>query len=212
MPVDVKICGLRDTEGLKAAVDAGARYVGFVFHSVSTRFVAPYEAGQLAVLVPSTVKRVGLFVDAGDAEIRSVLNDVPLNVLQLHGNETPGRVAMVRKLFGLPVMKALRIATAADLNPVSDFEAVSDRLLFDTRIGEEPTGSTGQCFDWNLLRGRRFAKPWMLAGGLKASNLAEAVRITGAKTVDVSSGVEVAAGLKDPAKIQEFITLAAGLG
>lgn len=211
MSVDVKICGLHDAAGVETAVEAGAHYIGFVFHALSKRLISPYEAGELAILVPSSVKRVGLFVDASDNEIREVLNAVPLNILQLHGNETPGRVEAVRRLANLPVMKALRIATADDLKPVADFEAVADRLLFDTRIGEEPTGGTGQSFDWNLLRGRVFKKPWMLAGGLNSSNIAEAVQVTGARTLDVSSGVEDETGRKDPTKIREFISLAAQL-
>lgn len=212
MTVEVKICGLRDASGVKAAVDSGARYVGFVFHKPSTRFISPSSAAALMEVVPPSVIRVGLFVDVGDNELRMALQDVALDLIQLHGNETPQRVAVIRAMTGLPVMKALRIATAEDLKPVADFEAVADRLLFDTRIGEEPTGGTGRTFDWNLLRGRCFTKPWMLAGGLKASNLAEAVRVTGAKTVDVSSGVEEAEGHKDPAKIREFIALADSIG
>lgn len=211
MTIEVKICGLRDAVSVKAAVEAGARYVGFVFHRASTRFIAPEEALALAAAVPPSARRTGLFVDASDEELRTVLREVPLDLLQLHGNETPERVAAVRALTGLPVMKALRIATAGHLEPVPDFEAVADRLLFDTRVGEEPTGGTGKSFDWTLLQGRQFTKPWMLAGGLRASNLVEAVRVTGARTVDVSSGVEDAEGHKNPANIREFIALAAGL-
>jgi phosphoribosylanthranilate isomerase len=212
MAVEVKICGLRDEAGVKATVDSGARYAGLVFHKPSTRFIAPENAASLLALIPSSVMRVGLFVDTGDEYLRAVLRDVELDMLQLHGNETPHRVAAIRAMTGLPVMKALRIATAADLKPVPDFEAVSDRLLFDTRIGDEPTGGTGKSFDWNLMKGVQFTKPWMLAGGLNQSNLAEAVRVTGAKTVDISSGVENVEGHKDPAKIREFIALAGTLG
>ncbi len=211
MTIDVKICGLRDEAGVRAAVDSGARYAGFVFHKHSTRFVPPDKAATLMALIPSTVMRVGLFVDVSDEYLRAVLQDVELDMIQLHGNETSQRAAALRAMTGLPVMKALRIATAEDLKPVAAFEAVADRLLFDTRLGDEPTGGTGKSFDWNLLRGRVFTKPWMLAGGLKASNLAEAVRVTGARTVDVSSGVEDADGRKDPAKIREFIALAVEL-
>ena len=212
MSIEVKICGLRDAASVTAAVDTGAHYVGFVFHRSSTRFIAPEEARILAALVPPSVMRTGLFVDVTDKELREVLREVPLDLLQLHGNETPARVKALRAMTGLPVMKALRIATAEHLAPLADFEAVADRLLFDTRIGEEPTGGTGKSFDWTLLKGHQITKPWMLAGGLKVSNLAEAVRITGAHIVDVSSGVEDAEGRKDPAKIREFIALASRLG
>ena len=211
MTIDVKICGLRNAFGVKAATDSGARYVGFVFHKLSTRFVEPDDAAALGALVPPSVLRVGLFVDAPDNELRAVLRDVALDILQLHGNESPHRVAAIRAMTGLPVMKALRIATAEDFKAFPDFEAVADWLLFDTRIGDEPTGGTGKSFDWNLMRGLKFTKPWMLAGGLSAANLAKAVRVTGAKTVDVSSGVEDVSGHKDPAKIQEFIRVANGL-
>lgn len=208
MSVDVKICGLRDEAGVKAAVNSGARAVGFVFHRSSTRFIASDIAAKLSALVPSSIMRVGLFVDAGDDEIRAVLRDAPLDLLQLHGNETPQRMTVLRAMTGLPMMKALRIATAEDLKPITDFESVADRLLFDTRIGDEPTGGTGKSFDWNLMKTVTIKKPWMLAGGLKASNLTEAIRVTNAKMVDVSSGVEDASGHKDPAKIREFIMLA----
>lgn len=211
MSVEVKICGLRDEKGVKAAVDSGARYAGFVFRARSTRYVKPEDAAALVALIPPAVTRVGLFVDANDEEMRAVLRDVALDLIQLHGNETPHRVAAIRAITGLPVMKALRIATADDLKPLAAFEAVADRMLFDTRIGEEPTGGTGKTFDWNLLSSLRFTKPWMLAGGLRADNLAEAVRVTGAKALDVSSGVEDASGYKDPVKIAEFIGLARGL-
>ncbi|MDP9126724.1 MAG: phosphoribosylanthranilate isomerase [Pseudomonadota bacterium] len=208
MTIEVKICGLREAAGLKAAMEAGARYVGFVFHAPSSRHVAPAEAGPLAAKLPSFVKRVGLFVDAGDDEIREVLRQMPLDILQLHGNETPERVEEVTKRTGLPVMKALHVATMEDLKPLAGYEAVAERLLFDTRIGKEPTGGTGKSFDWNLLRGLVINRPWMLAGGLHADNLAEAVRVSGARAVDVSSGVENAAGAKDRDKIRRFIEVA----
>jgi phosphoribosylanthranilate isomerase len=155
--------------------------------------------------------RVGLFVDVGDEELRAVLRDVALDLIQLHGNETPHRAAAIRAMTGLPVMKVLRIAAAADLQPLAEFESVAERILFDTRLGEEPTGGTGKSFDWKLLQGVNFTKPWMLAGGLRAANLAEAVQVTGARIVDVSSGVEDPSGHKDPAKIREFIALAKNL-
>lgn len=210
MSIEVKICGIKDAQALQAAVESGARYVGFVFHPTSPRYIKPEEAAALVAQLPRTVKRVGLFVDPDDDRLRLALQYMPVDILQLHGKETPGRVAKLRAQLSLPVMKAIPVATAEDLQGIEAYEETADRLLFDTRIGDS-SGGSGQSFDWKLLQGRNFKKPWMLAGGLKAGNLAEAVQVTGAKAVDVSSGVEDAPGQKSPAKIREFITLAKGL-
>jgi len=208
MPVDVKICGIRDEAALKAAAENGARYVGFVFVSSSRHCIAPAEAGKLAALVPDGVKTVGLFVDPDDATIRSVTGKARLDIIQLHGLETPERVKEVRSLTGLPVMKAVHIATEKDFADVPAYEAAADMLLFDTKTGPVPTGGTGKSFDWSLLKGRTFSLPWMLAGGINIGNIAEAVAITGARTVDVSSGVENHTGNKSPEKIEKLLGFA----
>ncbi len=211
MSVHVKICGLQEETGLNAAVAAGARYVGFVFCDPSRHRLTAEQARPLALHVPAQVQSVGLFVDPTDDELRAVTEAVPLNILQLHGHETPQRVMAVRAATGLPVMKTIHIATADDLAVVPAYEATADLLLFDTKLGPQPSGGTGVAFDWSLLKGRRFAKPWMLAGGLKTTNLAAAVAATGAPCVDVSSGVEDGAGHKSPEIICAFLSLAAGL-
>ncbi len=211
MALDVKICGIMEQKALRAAIEGGAHYVGFVFCPPSRHALKPGEARGLALHVPTHVKRVGLFVDATNAEIQAVAKHVRLDMLQLHGNETPERVAEIRALTGLPVMVAIRIATVDHLKSVPTYEAVADQLLFDTRIGSEPSGGTGKTFDWSLLTGHTFKKPWLLAGGLNARNLAEAVRISGAHGIDVSSGVEDHTGHKNPKKIKDFLHLASQL-
>jgi phosphoribosylanthranilate isomerase len=211
MTIDVKICGIMEATGLEAAVNAGARYVGFVFEPGSSRYVAPKTAGALAKKLPKCVTAVGLFVDPDDDALREATEKAALGLIQLHGRETPERVTAVRALTGLPVMKVFHIATAEDFAPVAAYESVADLFLFDTKIGPQPTGGTGKSFNWNLLKGRTFARPWMLAGGLKCGNVAEAVATSGARIVDVSSGVEDALGRKDPAKIRALLRLAATL-
>lgn len=203
----VKICGLSEPQSLAAAVDAGARFTGFVFFPKSPRHVTADQAGQLARLVPEGVARVGLFVNPSDAELTTVLDRVPLDLVQLHGAETPTRVAEVKALTGLPVMKAVGIATPDDLESLWDYGLVADMLLVDAKPvpGADLPGGNGLAFDWRLLVGRRWLKPWMLAGGLTAENVAEAIRLTGAPAVDVSSGVESAPGVKDITRIRDFV-------
>ncbi|MGB8275146.1 MAG: phosphoribosylanthranilate isomerase [Alphaproteobacteria bacterium] len=215
MAVTVKICGVNSAEAARAAAEAGAGLVGFVFYAPSPRFVTAEQAAGLAALIPAGVLKVGLFVDAGDADIARMKERVALDMLQLHGAETPSRVAEVKARFGLPVMKAVPIAAAADVEAAKAFETVADRLLFDakppkTMVGALP-GGNALAFDWQLLSGRRWKAPWMLSGGLTAENLAEAVRISGARAVDVSSGVEDRPGHKDPTRIRAFLAAAKGL-
>ena len=212
MSVAVKICGIRDDTALDAAAEGGASYVGFVFEAASKRYISPELAGLLTQQLPATLKAVGLFVDPGDEELRAVIKRVPLSIIQLHGTESPERVAAVRALTGKQVMKAIHIAAQEDFKSVGTYEAAADMLLFDTKIGPLPTGGTGIAFNWKLLQGRNFAKPWMLAGGINIDNLAEAVATTRARIVDVSSGVEDATGRKDPEKIRKLLKLAASLG
>ena len=211
MTLMVKICGLSEPTTLHAALDHGATMVGFVFFAASPRCVSPAQAAMLATQVPASVKKVGLFVDPNDAELRECLTPVSLDMIQLHGQETPQRVTEIKQLTGLPVMKALRIGTPEDLFTVPAYETVADWLLFDAKINHTLPGGTGQSFDWTILRGLKLTKPWLLAGGLTSVNLAEAVRITGAPGVDVSSGVEDAPGQKSATKITEFLQLAASL-
>jgi phosphoribosylanthranilate isomerase len=208
MTLEVKICGITDAPGLKAAVEGGAQYVGFVFYPPSRNVIKPDEAAKLAAMVPPLVTKTGLFVDAGDDELRDTAKRVPLDLIQLHGKETPQRAAEVRTLTGLPVMIAIRVTGAADLARVLAYEAVVDKILFDSRMGAEASGGP---IDWPLLKSRTFRKPWLLAGGLTAQNLADAVRASGATAVDVSSGVEDEPGRKSVEKIREFLNVAKNL-
>lgn len=213
MPIEVKICGLNTRSAVAAAASGGAGYVGFVFFRRSPRYVDPVYAGSLAATVPSGVLRVGLVVDAADTTLREILARVPLDMLQLHGSESPMRVAEVRQRFGLPIIKAIAIAEEADLAAVADYVGVADQLLFDARPAADATrpGGNARGFDWRLLHGRSWPVPWLLAGGLDAGNLAEAVRLSGAAAVDVSSGVEDSPGRKSVARIRDFLATAAGL-
>lgn len=206
----VKICGLTEPEGLRAAAGAGAAYVGFVFFARSPRNVAPAEAARLAAQAPAGLCKVALTVDADDAALEAILEAAPIDMLQLHGAETPERVAQLRERFGLPVMKAVGVADEGDLPAIAEHARAADQLLIDARPprGAALPGGNGLSFDWRLLQGRRWAVPWMLAGGLTPENVAEAVRLTGARQVDVSSGVERAPGVKDPARIAAFVRAA----
>jgi phosphoribosylanthranilate isomerase len=211
MTISVKICGINDAIALTTAVEAGARYVGLVFYPPSPRAVTVELAQQLAALVPPHVTTVGLFVEPKDKDLLAVLQHVPLGMIQLHGDEPPKRVAAVKGMTGLPVMKAVKIASAEDLKTIPAFDAAADQLLFDAKAPphmDALPGGNALAFDWGLLQGIKTTKPWMLAGGLNAGNLVEAVRITGAKMVDVSSGVEDSPGKKNPDKIRELIKLA----
>lgn len=210
MPAQVKICGLTEQVGLAAAVDSGARYVGFVFFPKSPRHVSIAQATGLARQVPVGIARTGLFVNPDDALLDQVLTSTPLDLIQLHGDESPARVASVRQRTGLPVMKAVGVAEPRDLDALWDYGLVADMLLVDARPPANATlpGGNGLAFDWRLLVGRQLLKPWLLAGGLTPDNVAEAIRLTRAPGVDVSSGVESAPGVKDPERIRKFITKA----
>ncbi len=205
--VRVKICGLSEAAHVEAAVSAGAAYVGFVFFPKSPRHLTLDAARLLAAGVPAGVAKVALTVDADDAALDALLDRVPVDMLQLHGKESVARVAEVRTRYGLPVMKAVGVADESDLPALDDYARVADQLLVDAKPprGAELPGGNGLAFDWRLIAGRRWPVPWMLAGGLTPQNVAEAVRLTGARQVDVSSGVETAPGRKDPALIRAFI-------
>ncbi|MEM9579622.1 MAG: phosphoribosylanthranilate isomerase [Pseudomonadota bacterium] len=204
--VAVKICGLTQPGDVVACAKAGASYVGFVFFEKSPRYVGHDRARALAVDVPVGIAKVALTVNASDAELDAITGAVPLDMLQLHGSESPARVAEIKSRFGLPVMKAVGIAGAEDVPKIADYEAVADQILVDAKPpkGAELPGGNGLQFDWRLLAGREWHVPWMLAGGLDPANAAEAVRLTGARQLDVSSGVESAPGVKSAAKIAAF--------
>lgn len=206
----VKICGLRRPDHIAASAKAGARYAGFVFFPKSPRAVSVAEAASLSAHVPVGIARVGLFVDPDDAALDHVLADVPLDIVQLHGRETPDRVAAVKARTGLPVMKAVGLSEPADLSALTDYGLVADMLLVDAKPPKDAIlpGGNGLAFDWRLLIGRKWLRPWMLAGGLTPQNVAEAIRLTGAPVVDVSSGVESEPGQKDEALIRAFVAAA----
>lgn len=208
--IRVKICGLRDVAGIDAAVSAGAAYVGFMFFPKSPRHLTLPQARALAVAVPMGVAKVAVVVDADDAQLDALVAQVPLDMLQLHGHETPDRVRAVKARYGLPVMKVVGVADASDLAALDTYAQVADQLLVETKPAKDAAlpGGNGLPFDWRLIAGRRWPNPWMLAGGLTASNVADAIRLTGARQVDVSSGVESAAGIKDAGLIAQFIAAA----
>jgi phosphoribosylanthranilate isomerase len=210
--IQVKICGINDAEAYDAACRAGADLVGFVFYPPSPRGVAPEQAAALAARAGGGRRPLltGLFVDPTDAQIAGVLAQVPLGLLQLHGEETPERCAAIRARFGLPVMKALGIAAEADLALPEAYAPSVDRFLLDAKppAGASLPGGNAASFDWALLAGRAIPRPWMLAGGLTPLNVAQAIRATGAAMVDVSSGVERMRGVKDPVLIAAFIAAA----
>jgi phosphoribosylanthranilate isomerase len=215
MSVDAKICGINGAPALEAALAGGARFVGFVFYARSPRALDAEAAAALAARVPRGITRVGLFVDESNETLDAILRQVSLEMLQLHGRESPVRVAEIRRRFGRPVMKAITVAAAADVEAASAYDGVADWLLFDAKAPAQMAGAlpggNALSFDWTLLAGRRWSRPWMLSGGLNVGNLAEAVRVTTAPAVDVSSGVEDRPGVKSPAKIEAFLKLARGL-
>lgn len=210
--VRVKICGLTRPQDMHAVAEAGANYAGLVFFERSPRNLGPAQARAIALEAPAGLARVGLFVDADDAHIDAVLAEVPLDFLQLHGHESPERLAALRARHGLPLIKAVGVADAGDLPALAEYGRIADMLLVDAKPPREAAlpGGNGLAFDWRLIAGRRWPVPWMLAGGLNADNVALAVQMTGARQVDVSSGVESAPGIKDAAAIAAFVAAARG--
>lgn len=210
MMVDVKICGLTTPGAVKAASAGGAKYIGFVFFPPSPRSVKPAIAAELGGYAKPGILRVGLVVDADDELLAEIVASAHLDRLQLHGRETPDRVAEVRRRFGLGVIKALPIAGPDDVAAAHAYEDVADMLLFDAKApeGADRPGGNALSFDWDLLVAERWRRPWMLAGGLTAANLAEAVQRSGARALDVSSGVEDQPGVKSVLKIEEFLRIA----
>lgn len=212
METRVKICGLREPAHVAAAAEAGAAYVGFVFFGKSPRNLSPADAAALAGQVPAGVAKVALTVNASDTELDAITAGVPLDMLQLHGSESPERVVAVKARYGLPVMKAVGVADRADLAALDLYQSVADQILVDAKPPKDAVlpGGNGLSFDWTLLLGRVWRKPWMLAGGLTPENVALAIRSTNARQVDVSSGVETVPGVKDAGLIRSFITAARG--
>ena len=203
----VKICGLSSAETLDAALAAGADMVGFVFFDPSPRNLLPEEARALVGQVQDRAQKVALTVDTDDAKLEAIVDALAPDILQLHGRETPERVRQIRSRFGIPVMKAIGISSSSDLGRAEVYAAAADMLLFDAKPAPEAVlpGGNGRAFDWSILKGFAADRPWMLSGGLEASNVGEALTATGARGVDVSSGVESAPGVKNPARIAAFV-------
>ena len=213
MPVQTKICGLSTPDTIDAAISGGASHIGFVFFPKSPRNVTPEQAGALAARVGGRAKIVGLFVDPAPDQIASVRRQVTLDVIQLHGDERPALVSQIAMASGIEVWKAVAVRTSADLAEAQKYRGAAHRILYDAKppLGADLPGGNGMRFDWELLRGHTHPLPWALSGGLDARNVAEAVRITGATLVDVSSGVERKPGIKDVDKIAAFLKAASHL-
>ena len=215
MALEVKICGINTAGTLDAAAGGGADFLGFMFFPKSPRAVTPEQAASLVARLKPGIQRVAVMVDPDDSLIAEVTGRVALDFLQLHGREAPRRVAEIRARSGLSVIKVISVASAEDLVAAETYSEVADRLLFDAKPPKTMTdalpGGNALAFDWRLLAGRTWSKPWMLSGGLDADNLREAVEISGARSVDVSSGVEDRPGLKSPEKIAAFLEKARGL-
>lgn len=209
MPTDtrVKICGLTDPADIPAAIVAGASYLGFNFFPKSPRYIDLEAAAFMAASVPVGVGKVGLTVDADDTTLDLLTHTVPLDFLQLHGKESPARVAEVKERYGLPVIKVVGISGPEDVTQIDFYGKVADQILVDAKPpkGADRPGGNAVAFDWKLIAGRRWPVPWMLAGGLTPENVAEAIRLTGARQVDVASGVESAPGVKDAERMRAFI-------
>jgi phosphoribosylanthranilate isomerase len=213
MSIDVKICGLKTAEAVDAAIEGGASMVGFVFYPPSPRCVTPFEAINFLKRIPHGVRKVALFVDPDDYDVGAVCRQLPVDLVQLHGHESLERVVQIKTITGLPVMKAVGIASALDIKLAHSYENICERILLDAKPPKDAPlpGGNALSFDWTLIANETWEKPWMLAGGLSVENLAEAVKISGATAVDVSSGVEEAPGQKSVQKIQAFLSLAKSL-
>lgn len=209
MTICVKICGINTVIAMQAAIDAGASYVGLVFYPPSPRSVRISEAAILAKIVPNKIKKVGLFVDISDDPLKEIVDQVPLDILQLHGDETPERVVKIKDFTGLPVMKAIHIENSGDFSAVNKYTGIADQILFDAKVPKNLKnslpGGNALSFDWKLFANQPWENNWMLSGGLNEKNIAKAVNTTGARAVDISSGVERGPGQKDPKLINAFI-------
>jgi phosphoribosylanthranilate isomerase len=210
MPIEVKICGVKDEAAVKAAVEHGAAFIGFNFCPVSPRYVTPGKAAELAPLVTGRTRKVALFVDPDDDTLNSVLKIFTADVIQLHGCETPPRVAEIKARYKKPVIKAFPIRSVEDMEEIIPYEADADWFLFDARApeGAQAPGGHGMTFDWTILKNHPINTPWFLAGGLTAANVQDAMEKSGARRVDVASGVESARGVKDAGMIGAFLNKA----
>ncbi|MBZ9967129.1 phosphoribosylanthranilate isomerase [Mesorhizobium sp. BR1-1-2] len=206
MALDIKICGLKTDQAMAAALAGGASNVGFIFFAKSPRYVEPAEAGRLREAARGKALAVAVTVDANDAFLDEIIDRMRPDMLQLHGSETPERVAELKARYGLPVMKALPLSKAADLERIKPFVGVADRFLFDAKPpkGSELPGGNGVAFDWRILAGLDAGLDYMLSGGLNAANIGDALRLASPPGIDISSGVESAPGVKDPALIEQF--------
>lgn len=204
---DVKICGITTPEMTFVAAGAGARFVGFVFVPQSPRFIDCERARLLSRQLPTGVRSVGLFVNPDDETLSRVLGAVSLDMIQLHGEESPARIQEIKSRYHLPIIKAVSISGTDDVTKIDDYLPVIDWILFDAKAPENSNiaGGNGTPFDWTILKGRKFPKPWMLSGGLTPDNIGDALSILSPDAVDVSSGVESSRGIKDADKIREFI-------
>jgi phosphoribosylanthranilate isomerase len=210
MGVQVKICGITTREAANAALTAGVDFGGLVFHARSPRHLSFEQGRALAAQLRGRVRIVALFADAGDAEMAGAIASVKPDLIQLHGKETPTRIGHLRARFNLPIIKGVAIADESDVQAARGFEDAADYLLFDTKVPETATrtGGHGAAFDWKLLSDKKFKRPWLLAGGLTPDNVTRAIAVSGARMVDVSSGVEDAPGQKNPDKIAAFVKAA----
>jgi phosphoribosylanthranilate isomerase len=215
MTINAKICGIKEAAALDAAVAGGARFAGLVFYPRSPRYIAPEDAARLLSGRSDDIAMVGLVVDAGDETLAEIAEQVPLDMLQCHGAETPARISEIRKHFGLPVIKAINIAGPEDVARARGYEDSADWLLFDAKPPKSRTnalpGGNALAFDWTLIADSDWSRPWMLSGGLNPENVAEAVTVSGAENVDVSSGVEDRPGVKSPVRITAFLDIVRSL-
>lgn len=207
MSIKAKICGLTTKEAIDAAIKNGADFIGFVFFPASPRNISAKKAAELSKNLPKNIKTVAVIVDMDDVELEALLKDFKPDYLQLHGHETPERVAEIKQRFAIPVIKAIAVRESDDIASASVYSKAADMLMFDARApkGAALPGGNGLIFDWNLLKDRDFQLPWVLSGGLNTENVKDALEITGASMVDVSSAVEHAPGVKDPKLIAEFL-------
>lgn len=208
--IRVKICGVKRPEDVRVVASAGAAYIGLNFFPKSPRYVTLEQARLLALEAPIGLCKVALTVNADDATLDAIVEAMPLDMLQLHGHESAERVAQVRARYGLPVMKVIGVADEGDLAPLMEYSLAADQIMIDAKPPKTAKlpGGNGLTFDWRLVAQRRWLRPWMLAGGLTAENVAEAIRLTNARQVDLASGVESAPGVKDHAKIRAFMQAA----
>jgi phosphoribosylanthranilate isomerase len=210
MPVQVKICGINSAAAADAALRAGAEFGGLVFFAKSPRNLSLEQGALLAERMRGRLRLAALVVDESDEKLAAIAAQVKPDFFQLHGRETPARAADIRARFGIPIIKALAVADPGDLSKASAYDDVAEMFLFDAVPAADAArpGGHGAAFDWQILQGRNFARPWFLAGGLTPENVARAVQVSGAKMVDVSSGVEIAPGLKSESRIVEFVAAA----